>query len=91
MLDVVRRLAAYNAAESCGKCTPCREGTPRIVDTLDRLISGNGSASDLDELRYLSEVVSLASLCGLGQAAGAPINSAVHFFGEEMAALAGVS
>ncbi len=91
VLDVVRRLAAYNAAESCGKCTPCREGTPRIVDTLDRLISGNGSASDLDELRYLSEVVSLASLCGLGQAAGAPINSAVHFFGEEMAALAGVS
>lgn len=88
VLDVVRRLAAYNAKESCGKCTPCREGTPRIVDAIDRLISGSGSSGDLDELRYLSEVVSLASLCGLGQAAGTPINSALHFFGDEMAALA---
>ena len=46
---------------------------------------------DLDELCYLSKVVSLASLCGLGQAAGAPINSALHFFGDEAAALAIVS
>jgi NADH:ubiquinone oxidoreductase subunit F (NADH-binding) len=91
VLEVVRRLAAYNAAESCGKCTPCREGTPRMVDALDRLMSGRGSPADLDELRYLAEVVGLASLCGLGQAAGAPINSGLHFFGDELATLAGVS
>ena len=90
MLEAVRSLAAYNAAESCGKCTPCREGTPRMVDSLDRLMSGRGSPGDLDELRYLAEVVGLASLCGLGQAAGGPINSGLHFFGDELAALAGV-
>ena len=91
VVEVVRRLAAYNADESCGKCTPCREGTPKMVDAIDRLMSGKGSANDLDELRYLAEVVGLASLCGLGQAAGGPINSALHFFGDEMAMLAGVS
>ena len=88
--EAVRKLAAYNADESCGKCTPCREGAPRMVEALDRLISRGGSAADLDELRYLAEVVGAASLCGLGQAAGGPITSALHFFGGEMAALAGV-
>jgi NADH:ubiquinone oxidoreductase subunit F (NADH-binding) len=91
VMEVVRRLAAYNAAESCGKCTPCREGTPRMVEALDRLASGHGSPNDLDELRYLAEIVSAASLCGLGQMSGGPINSALRFFGEEMARLAGVS
>ena len=89
VIGAVRHLAAYNADESCGKCTPCREGTPRIVDALDRLIGGDGSDADLDELRQLAEVVELASLCGLGQAAGGPVKSALHFFGDEMAALAG--
>ena len=89
MLEVVRRLAAYNAAESCGKCTPCREGTPRIVDALDRIASNGGSAGDLDELRYLARVVGAASLCGLGQAAGAPVASALHFFGDDLQAESG--
>ncbi len=88
VIDVVRHLAAYNADESCGKCTPCREGTPRIVDALDRLRAGHGSPADLDELRRLAEVVELASLCGLGQAAGGPVNSALHLFPDEMSALA---
>ena len=85
---VVRSLAAYNADESCGKCTPCREGTPRMVDALDRLIGGKGSSDDIDELLELAEVVGAASLCGLGQAAGGPITSAIHFFKQEMFALA---
>ena len=84
MLDVVRRLAAYNAAESCGKCTPCREGTPRMVEALDRIAGNGGSVDDLDELRYLARVVGAASLCGLGQAAGTPVASALHFFGDEL-------
>ena len=91
VLEAVRALAAYNAAESCGKCTPCREGTPRMVEVLDRLASGHGSPNDLDELRYLAEVVGSASLCGLGQAAGGPITSSIHFFGDELALMAGVS
>ena len=91
VLEVVRSLAAYNAAESCGKCTPCREGTPRMVQVIDRLIAGDGSPADLDELRDLARVIGAASLCGLGQAAGGPITSALHFFGDEFAALAGVA
>ncbi len=88
--QVVRALARYNADESCGKCTPCREGTPRLVEVLDRLIAGRGKATDLDELRYLTEIVASASLCGLGQMAGGPITSGLHFFGDEFADLAGV-
>lgn len=85
---VVRSLAAYNANESCGKCTPCREGTPRMVETIDRLIEGGGTSEDIDELLKLAEVVGAASLCGLGQAAGGPITSAMHFFSAEMRGLA---
>ena len=81
--EVVRSLAAYNADESCGKCTPCREGTPRMVETLDRLASPDGSPAELDELRFFARVVNTASLCGLGQAAGNPITSALHFFGDD--------
>ena len=84
ILEAVRKLASYNAAESCGKCTPCREGTPRMVDVLNRLIAGHGRPADLDELSYLAEVIGAASLCGLGQMAGGPINSALHFFRDEM-------
>ena len=89
--EALRKLAAYNASESCGKCTPCREGTPRIVDSVDRLISGGGTVNDLDEVRYLANIVNAASLCGLGQAAGNPVTSVLHFFGAEMAGLAGES
>ena len=83
-LDVALRLAAYNAAESCGKCTPCREGTPRMVAALDRLASGNGTGGEVEELQYLAEIVGAASLCGLGQMAGGPVNSLLHFFGGEL-------
>ena len=88
VVELLRSLAAYNADESCGKCTPCREGTPRMVEVIDRLASGRGTAEDMDELRYLAEVVNAASLCGLGQAAGNPALSALHFFGDELSALA---
>ncbi|MDA1347575.1 MAG: SLBB domain-containing protein [Chloroflexi bacterium] len=90
VVEMLRKLAAYNADESCGKCTPCREGTPRIVDAVDRLLSGSGSLNDLEEARYLANVVNSASLCGLGQAAGNPVTSVLHFFGEELAELVGV-
>ena len=85
VVDMVRKLAAYNADESCGKCTPCREGTPRMVELVDGLIAGKASMSDLNDLRQLAELVNAASLCGLGQAAGNPALSALHFFGDELA------
>ena len=88
-IEAARRLAAYNAAESCGKCTPCREGTPRIVAALDRLASEGATSDVLEELRYLSEIVGAASLCGLGQMAGGPVNSLLHFFPPESSPPAG--
>jgi NADH:ubiquinone oxidoreductase subunit F (NADH-binding) len=91
LLDVVRNLAAYNARESCGKCTPCREGTPRMVEMIDRLASGKASVNDLEDMRQLAQLVNAASLCGLGQAAGNPVLSALHFFGDELAMRAGVA
>ena len=88
--EAIRSLAAYNARESCGKCTPCREGTPRIVEAMDRLASGDGRPEDLRDLEELARVVNAASLCGLGQAAGNPVLSALHFFGDELGMLTGV-
>ena len=87
-LRAMRALAAYNAQESCGKCTPCREGTPRMVEVIDRLASGKGSVRDLSDLRELAELVNAASLCGLGQAAGNPALSALRFWGDELAMMA---
>ena len=84
-VDMMRKLAAYNAAESCGKCTPCREGTPRMVEMVDDIVAGKAPVGALDELRQLAELVNAASLCGLGQAAGNPVLSALHFFGDELA------
>ncbi|MCH9010414.1 MAG: formate dehydrogenase, partial [Chloroflexi bacterium] len=83
MAQMARFAMEFCSEESCGKCTPCREGTPRMVDLLDRVLSGEGTASRLEELRELAQVVNAASLCGLGQAAGNPILSALHFFGDE--------
>ena len=77
--DVVRHLTAYNAAESCGKCTPCREGTARMVDVLDEFPTD--AALRLDEL---SEAVVAASLCGLGQMAPLPYLSARRHFNNEL-------
>ena len=82
-LDVVRELAAYNADESCGKCTPCREGAPRMVEILDRM-APLGSSADADELRELAHVVASASLCGLGQMAGGPVVSALDLFRDDL-------
>ncbi len=81
-VQVAARLSRYNAAESCGKCTPCREGTPRIAEALERLAAGDPRHSDLQDLRDLAEIVGAASLCGLGQMAGNPVTSLLHFYGD---------
>ena len=79
--DVTRTLLAFNARESCGKCTPCREGTVRLLTLLDRP-SGSSHRREIEEL---AEVVRLASLCGLGQSAPLSLLSALHQFPAEMA------
>jgi len=77
--EVVRHLTAYNAAESCGKCTPCREGTARMVDVLDG--RPQGAAATLDGL---AEAIGAASLCGLGQMAPLPYQSWRRHFPDEL-------
>lgn len=78
--DVTRTLLAFNARESCGKCTPCREGTVRLLTLLDRP-SGSNHRRELEDL---AEIVRLASLCGLGQSAPLSLLSALQQFPEEM-------
>jgi NADH:ubiquinone oxidoreductase subunit F (NADH-binding) len=81
--DVVRTLLAFNARESCGKCTPCREGTARLLELLDG-VGGAGVADSLGQLRELADVVQLASLCGLGQAAPLSLRAGLEHFPERL-------
>ena len=79
-LQIVRILSSYNSSESCGKCTPCREGTPRISDMLGQFVKGKSSAKLTTDLNNLSRTVNAASLCGLGQSAGNPVLSYLEYF-----------
>ena len=90
-VQAAARLSRYNAAESCGKCTPCREGTPRIAAALGRLAAGEPKDSDLRDLQDLAEIVGAASLCGLGQMAGNPVTSLLHFYGDALGIAATVA
>jgi len=69
VVEIVRTLLAFNASESCGKCTPCREGTPRLLGLLDELPAAADPAAVATRVRELGTAIRLASLCGLGQAA----------------------
>ena len=82
--DVVRTLLDFNTRESCGKCTPCREGTARLREMLDggAPLTASGRLAAVTEL---AEVVRLASLCGLGMAAPLSLQSALRDFPAEMA------
>jgi NADH-quinone oxidoreductase subunit F len=77
--DVVRTLLAFNTRESCGKCTPCREGTARLLELLDQ-VPRAGVADSVVELCELADVVQMASLCGLGQAAPLSLRAALEHF-----------
>jgi len=83
MVDVARFFMEFVQEESCGKCTPCREGTARMLDLLNKICEGKGEMSDLDELEKLSGTVKNASLCGLGQTAPNPFQSTFRYFKEE--------
>lgn len=83
IVDVIDRITKFFEHESCGKCTPCREGTKRIHETVHRLKTGQGSAADLDNAERLGTVMTRACLCGLGQAAPAPLLTTLkHFKGD---------
>jgi NADH:ubiquinone oxidoreductase subunit F (NADH-binding)/NADH:ubiquinone oxidoreductase subunit E len=82
---LLRELLHFFSVESCGKCTPCREGTVRSHELLVRLANGNGCADDLEELATLANVMQAASFCGLGQSVAIPVTSALRNFGNEFA------
>jgi NADH-quinone oxidoreductase subunit F len=89
IVEIVRHLTEYNRNESCGKCTPCREGTDHMLEILTRAASSGATAGDLERLLFLGEIATSASLCGLGQMAPNPITSAVDQFGPQLRAAFG--
>ncbi|MGE5379918.1 MAG: NADH-quinone oxidoreductase subunit NuoF [Methylocystaceae bacterium] len=86
IVDVVTRISKFFAHESCGKCTPCREGTTRLHEMMERLNDGHGSAADLQQLERLGSIMTKICLCGLGQAAPSPILTTLQHFRPEYAA-----
>ena len=76
-------VAHFFEMESCGKCTPCREGTREVRKLTERITTGCGSRSDVAELRYLAQQMNLTSLCGLGQSVAWPVESALRHFEPE--------
>jgi NADH-quinone oxidoreductase subunit F len=82
-LDFVSRTVEFLAEESCGKCTPCREGTEVMLEILGRLASGDGQQEDIQTLEELANVMALSSLCGLGQSASIPVLDTLKYFRNE--------
>lgn len=80
MVDIARYYIEFLAGESCGKCTPCREGLRQMLDILTRITQGQATMDDLDLLEELAVVVKEASLCGLGQTAPNPVISTIKYF-----------
>ena len=83
MVDVARFFLNFTQSESCGKCIPCRLGTKRMLEILERIVAGKGKLEDIDLLLELGETVKLGSLCGLGQTAPNPVLSTVRYFRDE--------
>ncbi len=83
MVDIARFFMEFTVEESCGKCTPCRIGNKRVLEMLERFVSGKGERKDMKYLKELCEVIRDTSLCGLGQAACNPVLSTMHYFEDE--------
>ncbi|MCF7928875.1 MAG: NADH-quinone oxidoreductase subunit NuoF [Spirochaetales bacterium] len=83
MVDVARYFLEFVQEESCGKCVPCRVGTKRMLEILERICSGEGEEEDIDRLIHLGEQIQDTSLCGLGQTAPNPVLSTIRHFREE--------
>jgi len=83
MVDMARFFMDFIQDESCGKCTPCREGTRRLLEILQRICDGKGKPEDIDTLEELSYVIKDSALCGLGQTAPNPVLSTLRYFRHE--------
>lgn len=83
MVEVARFFMNFTQRESCGKCVPCREGTKRMLEILERIVAGKGVEEDIDRLEQLADMVSNTALCGLGKSAPLPVVSTIKAFKEE--------
>ena len=83
MVETARFFMEFTQKESCGKCVPCREGTKRMLEILDRIIANKGTLEDLDLLEELADTISSTALCGLGQSACKPVQSTLKYFRNE--------
>ncbi|WP_332446800.1 FAD-dependent oxidoreductase [Sphaerochaeta sp.] len=83
MVDSARYFLEFTTKESCGTCTPCREGLSQELSLLEAITEGRGKSEDLSTLRMLSEHISDTALCGLGQSATNPVKTTLSYFGEE--------
>ena len=83
MIEIARFFMEFTQKESCGKCTPCREGTLRMLEILNRIVAGAGKRSDIDLLEELAETITKTSLCGLGKTATFPVESTLKRFKNE--------
>ncbi|MBR7092795.1 MAG: NADH-quinone oxidoreductase subunit NuoF [Clostridia bacterium] len=86
MVDMAKFFLEFTVDESCGKCTPCRVGTKRLYEKLEKITSGNGTLEDIDELEELCMYIKQNSLCGLGQTAPNPVLATIRFFRDEYVA-----
>ena len=83
MAEVARFFMKFTQKESCGKCIPCREGTKRMLEALERIVGNEGSEEDIELLEDLSDTISHTALCGLGQSACKPVQSTLRYFRED--------
>ncbi len=83
MVEIARFFMNFTQNESCGKCVPCREGTKRMLEILERIVAGNGQDGDIDLLLELADTISSTALCGLGKTAPSPVVSTIKSFRDE--------
>ncbi|MEI3037339.1 MAG: NADH-quinone oxidoreductase subunit NuoF [Oscillospiraceae bacterium] len=86
MVDIAKFFLEFTVDESCGKCTPCRIGTKRLLEMLDKITKGKGTMEDLDKMEELCYHIKANSLCGLGQSAPNPVLSTLKYFRDEYVA-----
>ncbi|MBR6554833.1 MAG: NADH-quinone oxidoreductase subunit NuoF, partial [Clostridia bacterium] len=83
MVEVARFFMNFTQNESCGKCVPCREGTKRMLEILERIVDGQGKPGDIELLEELADTISSTALCGLGKTAAGPVISTLKYFRKE--------
>ena len=86
MVDIAKFFLEFTVDESCGKCAPCRIGTKRLLEILEKITDGRGTLEDIDRLEELANYIKSASLCGLGQTAPNPVLSTLRYFRDEYVA-----